>query len=586
MPFHKFFQSLGLLGRSESTISPNSYKPGQKTKLMTLPREIRYQIFSHLAEPEVYRTQDGEITIDWRRCCLSNLPRQIKDEAISAYYGCRQLVIHLLDFEPRSLQGSNWDGKLEYRWPSEIHFHDQHNDLSFRLVPSFLAYTKANTFSPGYTSEFTISQCPFHLFNEIEIRIPPPRSGDIGQLIMNWSRLRCIGQLLADQTGWMAWDTASPILVSNLLPPIRVVFLENASTQRSWFDLSKNLTRSIPLPMKMCLGNEKEHSSDLLILLRALAPIRGSRRLIVEPALPESVRDLRFSVTWLSSPRAQKYKYGEYIDSRWNDLSSFYWLTRCEILFHRILHQLDTPIAPFLRLEQMASAAHDVYLRLAEHAREFEKTSQICERTWRLLLAIHQCSIDLSPWCECGLCGCLEEAEMSRRFPGWSCIYGRGGRDLMYCREGYAAKDYLSNYKAWRNEFHKVKLRLEDANGFSFGPFFGSGKLLPMENLPSSDLVILDDAIGFGLDMNLASTTTSDLFRVVDSGCPCYNPKKGTWRCQEAWIRRWSEGIVHDVETLQSGNGMHCHPRLWQYSRSRVKEIYQTISPLRSGKRA
>ena len=324
--------------------------------------------------------------------------------------------------------------------------------------------------------------------------------------------------------------------------------------------------------------------SDVLILLRALVPLRGFRQFIVEPALPQYIKDLRFSITWLSSPRTQKYKFGEYIDSDWNDLSSFYWLTRCEIAIHEILHQLHTPIAPFLRVEQMSSVSHDVSHRLMRCADEFEVRSQICERAGLLLTAIRRCSVALAPWCGYGMCHCPGPEERYSKHCSRRDVFGEEEFIELICKERSDRNLYQMTYKAWKDEFHVIKARLEAANGRrSFGPFFGKGNLQPMKKLPGGDRVDLDQLVGFDFNEIWSSTTASDFLRERRRRCPCHRPINSDLRRQDAWVRRWTDEIVHDIPTIRSSNALHCHPKAYLYTDEDLERIYMTISPLRSG---
>lgn len=85
------------------------------------------------------------------------------------------------------------------------------------------------------------------------------------------------------------------------------------------------------------------------------------------------------------------------MDMQWNDLLSFHWLTRFEMYLHRLLHYLDTPVAPFLRLEQMATASHIQHKRITRYAVRYKQYSDICQHADAVMVAIGTCAFALVP---------------------------------------------------------------------------------------------------------------------------------------------------------------------------------------------
>lgn len=182
--------------RSEDEHPADEFSPNQKHSLMTLPHEIRDRIFYLVAEPEFWTDEHGRTRIDSGVEHLRRLPIEIRSTVVSIYYRRRYLLIDLPNFEPNPLISKFHDGIKQYTWPSEIHFHDQWNDLSFRTVPGFLSRGDRGATRLKCATHEDIRQLPLHLFKEIVIKIPASQSGDIAQLMMNWNRLRFLGHVL------------------------------------------------------------------------------------------------------------------------------------------------------------------------------------------------------------------------------------------------------------------------------------------------------------------------------------------------------------------------------------------------------
>ena len=176
----------------------DNFNPDQKLSLMTLPPEIRDHIFSFVAEPKFWKDELRATRIDADTKTLRQLPIEIRSTVIDAYYRRRYLLIDLPNFEPRPLGHHVHNGIKQYKWPSEIHFHDQWEDLSFRTVPAFLSKHDPKATPLRCVPHEDIRSLPLHLFKEIVIKIPSNQSGDIAQFIMNWNRLRFLGNLLME----------------------------------------------------------------------------------------------------------------------------------------------------------------------------------------------------------------------------------------------------------------------------------------------------------------------------------------------------------------------------------------------------
>ena len=522
------------------------FKPGQTTTLMNLPEEIRSMIYSFLVEPQFKRLSSGRTWIDWQSRLINGLPEDMRNEGIQAYYGRKKLIIDLPDFEPHSLRGVLCNGVYEYEWPSEIHFHDQHNELSFWVVPSFLSQVDPDASASKYINHHYVQECPFYLFSEMIINIPPPKSGDMAQLIMNWNRLRCISHLLAGAFNRKTFQETAFKPGSKGLPPVKIVFLEDHSTGRSWFDVNGNLIRSI----HPCIARGQGHKADLLTLLRALTPVRGSPLLTIQPSLPEPGHPRGFSAAWIANPEVQKHRFGEYMDAQCDDLKAFAWLTGFEILFHRVLHELDTPIAPFLRLEQMASTSHFDHMRLWHFALRNSLTLKTFKSSVDFLYAAQNCSFTLSPWRGRGVCRCHNSprAKIDMDYILRSSDGTGAPRDtnVDLCLKRVHWREYRTKFNAYVEEFSRVQSRLWTAN----------------VTAQSDDLeVTLDQIARFDLRPDSESTTALEFHHSKSPSrstcCACYIPMGPDGQVREAWIHEWQDGIIHDEQTLRSCEALH-----------------------------
>ena len=557
--------------------SPASrFKPGQTTTLMSLPEEIRSLIYSFLVEPQFKRLLSGRTRIDWQSRLVDGLPEDMRNQGLQAYYGRKKLIIDLPDFEPHSLRGVICNGVYEYEWPSEIHFHDQHNELSFWVVPSFFSQVDPDASASKYVNHHCVQECPSYRFSEMIINIPPPKSGDMAQLIMNWNRLRCIRHILAGAFNRKTFQKTAFKPDSKGLPPVKIVFLEDHSTGRSWFDVNQNLIRS----NHPGIAPDKGHEADLLTLLRALTPVRGSPLLTIEPSLPESVRQrsfiAAFSAAWIANPEAQKHRFGEYMDAQCDDLKAYTWLTGFEVLFHRVLHELDTPIAPFLRLEQMASVSHFDFSRLSHFVTLNRRICKTFEPSLYFLLAVQYCSFTLSPWEGRGVCRCRNspgaKIDMDHILRSSDGSWMPRDTNVDLCLRNIHWTDYRTNFNEWKEEFIRVQTRLRNANATA-----------QSDNLE----VILDQIARFDLRPYSESTTALEFHHSKSPSksmcCACYIPMGPDGQVREAWIHEWQDGIIHDEQTLRSCEAVHWCRRLPSFD-SDLEASYLSIVKGKKGK--
>lgn len=351
------------------------------------------------------------------------------------------------------------------------------------------------------------------------------------------------------------------------LPPVRVVFLEDEKSGTSWFDKDGKLKISIPLPAELLLGEEREQSSDLLLLLRALAPVRGSNKFFVEPTLPNSFQNLDFSLAWMAQNSTQKQRFGECIDMRWNDALSFHWLTRFEIYLHRLLHNLDTPIAPFLRLEQMATVSHHKHQRISRYAARYRQTSEICRGADDIMTAVGSCAFALAPAQGLSLCQCVNSAKGltdTNDKAHACCVLGFGE----YCTRSCGAQNYQDLYdtqsKNWEDEFVALRRRLLSLNGCILTD---DGRFVTKNFQPLNSPITLGQIFGFKHNINDRPTTAWE-FNNIGNRCGCFIPKalpkQGTRNLQktrrsdpEAWIKAWPYGIIHDKGIIRSYRARH-----------------------------
>ena len=303
---------------------------------LQFPQEIRLQIIGDFLDVDALRVGA------WFKQSAFRICRQIREEAFAVAYGTRDLVFELPDFSPH---------RLDYfsQWPSLIQVHDQYSTFQQDVAPHFLR--------PGvrYRSHWESLNigvgffCPFHLFRAIHIEIPAPNPKDPAQLIMTWNRLRWISRLFEK--------------ASNGLPDIRLVFRE--SQDRSWFTAGRlNLSH----PDLLVLGDDAvDQPSDLMLLLSAVVSMRQARSITVRvPRSAETNLPVRIILEWLKLSAIRDCKWGDYVSYGWDDWCYIEFLEHCELRFHHLLSTLQTSIAPFLRLEQLASLTHFAYHRMVD----------------------------------------------------------------------------------------------------------------------------------------------------------------------------------------------------------------------------
>ena len=308
--------------------------------LLQLPTEIRLQIIEDSLDFRALKATAWYEQVTFQIC------RQMREEAFAVAYGTRDLIFELPDFLPHRLHRLG-------PWPSLVQVYDQHHTFQQDFAPHFLRSGDHYRLYKEFHNLGVSPACPFHAFRTIRIEIPAPNPEDPAQLIMTWNRLRWIARLLEK--------------ARNGLPDIRLVFCE--SQDRSWFTAGRlNISHQDLLVLTDYDANQP---SDLMLLLSAVISLRQARSITVKVP-PSAETDLRVQMVlhWLRSSAIQDCKWGESIPYNWEDWCYIEFLEHCELRFHQLLSSLETPIAPFLRLEQLASLTHFACHRMLVVSRE------------------------------------------------------------------------------------------------------------------------------------------------------------------------------------------------------------------------
>ena len=511
--------------RSSNMSQITTFTDTMLPSLMTIPKELRLHILDYLFNTKVWRYN----TKGWFLQPILKVCRQIRGEAISTFFGTRDLIFDLPDFIPHKLRNEEW--------PSAIDVHDQHDSLSIRFAPTFLRDSSLSTNERKYTWIERLKACPFHLFRRICIKIPPPDPDDPAQLIMNWSRLRSIARVLgAAKAG---------------LPSVQVIFLETPA--RSWLSSGKlTLSSSKFQPLQFEGDNE---ISDLIILLRALAPLRSARDITIQTPplfLSEPHESHPYALDWLKKSATKTRKWGEYMDLDWDDMKSIWWLDHCELILHQLLHELDTPIAPFLRLEQFASLTHFEHTRLCTHSYGAHLHSSVCAQAEKFMDALLRCAIVFSPTRRPVNCMCDID-------PWISCFEICPSR----CPESGGFKGWLSRRKQWSKSFDKKLSKLQKAAGLrrddqDQAPA-GEENLRPTQTRNKAPNAINDRPSLAGLLWVGRQSTACTCFWPGDKWHFRY-PKDASgsedevggtyYKVGRTWIKAYPRGIAHDRETV------------------------------------
>ena len=178
---------------------------------------------------------------------------------------------------------------------------------------------------------------------------------------MTWNRLRWIARLLE--------------MTQNRLPDIQLSLPETPS--RSWINAGQ-LHLSHPDLLALSAITDGP-TSDLTLLLNAISSVRRARSITVKTP-PFKDLSCQAALRWLKESAIKTWGWGddihtdwdqdilidsdENICSDWDDWDYVEFLEYCELRFHKLLGTLETPVAPFLRLEQLASMTHFSCYRL------------------------------------------------------------------------------------------------------------------------------------------------------------------------------------------------------------------------------
>ena len=303
----------------------------QSSLLLNVPKEIRFQILEYLID--FSNLQQGR----WLAQPLSRINRQLRDETSSVIYGTRDLIFDLPDFTPHNLSS-----KLA-EWPSRFYIRDQYSTFLMKLTPKFLHSGVFDSESENVLE--TLKKCPFHSFRSIRIQLTPPdaKDPDSAKLIMDWNRLHFITRILR--------------LAKNGLPQVTLVLSGDSSSgypHRSWFDIQGKPICSHPDISKIKTFDAVQ-VSDLLLVIGALIPLRRASSIVLQEPSPKLLDDeCLFCLEDLQESAVKRCDWGQDQD----DEDWIRWLDLCELRFHRLLQKLKSPVAPFLRLEQLASLTH------------------------------------------------------------------------------------------------------------------------------------------------------------------------------------------------------------------------------------
>lgn len=298
-------------------------RPGPYTTQLSffgLPKEIRLQIFAYVVETDDLRA--GR----WLAHGAFGTSRQVREEAILAVYRTRDLIFDLPDFVPHRLQA--------HEWPSTIRVRDQYSAFAVSIAPRFLCQGTIDI-DRKYR---ILKNCPFHLFRAVRIEIRPPNPKDPAELIMTWNRLRFIARLLNKAVQG--------------LPHVQLVFSE--TDNRTWSNDGK-LILSHPVLSNLSSAHT-DTVSDLMLLISVFTSLRCAHSITVKsPSLDRTCWEY---VQYLKTSSMKACEWGKSTHHNGDEWYWIKWQEPFKLHFHRLVHNLDTPIAPFLRLEQRASLTH------------------------------------------------------------------------------------------------------------------------------------------------------------------------------------------------------------------------------------
>ena len=475
--------------------------------LFGLPKEIRLQIFGYLINFDSLKA--GK----WFAHTIFAISRQAREDAISTIYGTRDLIFDLPKFAPHFL---GFGGE----WPSMVHIHDQYNTFATSLPPRFLC--------PGvfdYKDNLErLERCPFHLFRTIEIEIYPPNPEDAAELIMTWNRLRFITRILQKS--------------KKGLPQVRVAFSESATS--SWFGSNGKLNVSHS-DLAVLQIIKTDEVSDLMLLMGTLMPLRYVRDLVLRTSFSDSKQvdyTCEVLIEDLMESAARNCKWGSNLHLELDDLFYIHWLERCDLQFHDLLQSLDTPIAPFLRLEQLSSLRHFEFYKFDTLSREcggFPLSTCI----WGIFAPLFRCAYVFCPRNRFGLC----RKPSTKEPPDWAHHFGEcccsdtqlTDHEIMdidndppiYCPE-------LSECRRWKDNRIQREVEIDQY----YDHLKGIGRSPCNQELPQA---------GNQTNMSDDEQTESDLEGITYSRCDCFSVP-----ARIDWFKFYPEGIRHEQRTIQS----------------------------------
>ena len=306
--------------------------------IMKLPAEVRSQIFSELCVP-FNSVTSGETTIhqQWYPDD-SLLPREISSEGVRAYYGGKKLILEF----PELTRGPAGQEYRQVYWPSALLMHDTDHEFFLELGATARNEYHGLVQLRGFVGLSTILDCPFQLYSSITIKIPPYR--DSLGLVVNWSRLRLIGHILSEN-----FLMPQRFKGADRPPQVNIVYEDNESW--SWFDEDNNPKLSPEFSESLRLDGLDSPVSDMVILLRALSPIRdlASIKIQLPDGFPRSEFERMFSAAWFVAPESWEDRLTGSMDKH-----IVLWLKLCEKAMSAYLEELGIlsyPIPHCLRIE-------------------------------------------------------------------------------------------------------------------------------------------------------------------------------------------------------------------------------------------
>ena len=455
-----------------------------------LPMELCLDILTNYLDLDAYR--QGK----WKAQPAFAINRHIRQKALSNLYGQRDLIFELPCFVPHKLR--------EDDWPSALIIRDSLGTFVRRFAPGFLCSRVALS---SVLEHRNLELCPFHLFRSIKIDVHSPAPEDPAELLTTWNRLRWIVQMLA-----MSRDG---------LPHVSIRFLDGPG--RRW--RRKGKFRCSHEDFEDLAVTRDGSSSDISILLGALSSLRRARGIDFQGP-PNALLDKEYALmlNWLQTSAIKTCKWGDYLHPVWHDWHFIAWLESCELRFHRLLHCLDTPIAPFLRLEQLASMTHfkkEQLMLQSETNRSFPHRYDVVD----LMVQLISGAFVLCPRRPNNPCNCVTQ---------------------YFCNYDTQCYPAICDSK-WQYNYWVARRRLKEAKVISD---------LSKMNDVEGELVVNEDAIYIGQEKTEFATLPNDLFILKKRDRDTFSPFESD-----------SNDSDDSGESDESVENAPTYPRYWDENR-------------------